>query len=73
MEGNRHYFDDSELCVEDTRFSSSVIHDKSQLTIYPIPAVNELNVNTKKDYVQTIEIFNQLGQLIIWTDCKSNS
>lgn len=64
MQDDRTFFDDSELCVEESRFSSANTYALDHLLIYPIPANNELNIKTFKDVIKFVEIFDNLGQLV---------
>jgi hypothetical protein len=64
MQGDKYYYNDSDLCAEESRIGNANQQPSDQLILYPVPAQNELHIKTGKDIIERIEIFNHLGQVI---------
>jgi len=63
---------DGEYSVTYLTKNSSNIANEANISIYPNPVKNSLNIDSKV-MIENIQVFNYLGSLVFEQDCNSNS
>jgi len=63
---------DGEYSVAYFTKNSSSIANEANISIYPNPVKNSLNIDSK-EMIENIQVFNYLGSLVFEQDCNSNS
>ena len=63
---------DGEYSVAHFTKNSSNIANEANISIYPNPVKNSLNIDSR-EMIENIQVFNYLGSLVFEQDCNSNS